>query len=937
MAKIPQQIIDTLYDRDRKCLFFIGSGMSTEARLPSAPDLTNILIEKLKSNGKEPSGNQLKKVAQDFCRIFSRPELMKLIRNEIVKKLENADRTSFKLLNDLIIKPKDIVTTNWDPLIEEALGRENYMPIFEPNAVVNYSDTYINLFKIHGDIDRDIVITENDYADYSDKWKPIITELKALFQKRTIVFIGYSAEDENFLEMYMEIFKELGAEYLLPRYCVDPHLDEMKTRKMQERGIRPIPMSAREFLENLNEELQKGLREYKLPSPKTVPAPLLTDCNPFGIFRAEDIVNEKWVNDTFIPPIDFATIASPGNVVIEGHRGSGKSVILQYLNYPSLIQRDIPTDYIGFYLKLQNSYVATLKRRGMEKEEWKEFFLHYFNLLVGESILVTLNELVENEGKGEITFKNEKEFVGRVLFRFFPDLPIEITNRTSNIDSLLDLFIRERNRCAKYPRPTDFRLSPHFLYDFIKLLEDYVDVLKNKFFYILIDEYDKLDDDQQKVINLYMGDRGAPLRYRVSFKIAVQLFQMNYETIDGRILDPVDDYQWVPLDRFDKTREKEFIGKLREIGNTRLRVYEYTNKSIDEIFPSEGKSFEEKDYSGIDNMLTLSSYLVRDFLELSKDMLYYTFPWIISEKREKIPEVPPHIQNFIINVHSNILYTTRIDEISGKIGDKERKYLARLLIENLGIIFKRILEGSKPEKRTVSSFQLRDDIELIEEAKTSLNDCRDAGCLQVPHMVIAPHNFGRHAPHRKYEFHRLLCPRFRLSLARRWPREISAKQFNKIFESPDEAVDELTDYFLSNIFVEETLEYLDEISDANKLKSIYREVCQTKHYKRDLFGRVGDAKIGRTLTGASLKLGSRSIQCESEEEARFMKVFADMGLKEVVIPKDPNRFEKIIPDIKKLKETIDKRIQEKIGDYPAIKKKKRKIIPEIWKNLLEVE
>ena len=167
------------------------------------------------------------------------------------------------------------------------------------------------------------------------------------------------------------------------------------------------------------------------------------------------------------------------------------------MSYPSLIERGNFENYIGFYLKLQNSYVETAKKERMETDEWKSFFLHYFNLLLGESILITLSELLE---KGKIEFGNEKEFVDRALFRFFFDIPKETTGGISNIKALLDLFIRERNRCAKFPRPTDFRLSPHFVYDLINLLEDYVEGWKGKFFYLLIDEYDKMDEDQQRVI-----------------------------------------------------------------------------------------------------------------------------------------------------------------------------------------------------------------------------------------------------------------------------------------------------------------------------------------------------------------------------------------------------------------------------------------------------
>jgi hypothetical protein len=932
--RIPETIIS--YLRERRCLFFIGSGMSTEAGLPSTAELVDILKKKLEQSGTKTSGSELKKVAQDFCIEFGRLELLRVIRDEIVKRLENADRTSFKLLAELSPLPRDIVTTNWDPLIEESLGKLNYNPIFEPKSVAKCDEgAKTNLFKIHGDIEHDIVITEEDYIEFRNKWEPLVIKIMSLFQERAIVFIGYSTDDEDFLNMYLDIFKKLGKDYLLPRYCVDPNIGDLKDMQLRERGIIPIRMTARDFLKELNHELQKRLVEFKLPSPKTVPEPL-KDYNPFGIFRIEDVENVKWINETFVEPIDFATIVMPGNVIIEGHRGSGKSMILQYLSYLSTCERNEDANYIGFYVKLQNSYVDTVRRRGMETEEWKEFFLHYFNLLLGESILISLVELLN---KKKISFAAEKEFAERVMFIFFPEMPVE--KRIESLRDLLDIFKRERNKCARYPRPKEHRLSPHFIYDFIKLIEEYVEEFKNKYFYILIDEYDKLDEDQQKVVNLYIADRGAALRYRVSFKIAVKLFEMCYETIDGKMLDPIDDYQWVPLDRFPEEMKNEFIKRLREIGNKRLNFYKYQNESIDEILPEGGQGFESGDYSGIDNVLNLSSFLIRDFLELVKDMLYYAFPWITLEKHDKIPPVPPNIQNFVISVHSNILYTTKIDEIPGKIGDKERKYLARLLIEKMGVIFQRVLQGSKQtkERRTVSSFQIRDEINLNEIAKSALDDCRVVGALQVPYIARAPQNYARHAPHRKYEFHRLLCPRFRLALAKRWPKELDASQINKIFEKPDEAVDEITAYFLKNIFIDDTIEFLGLTAEVQRFKNTYREVCAKEYSLKELFGRIGDLKIGQTIDEGqpfSLQMGKEQIFCSSKDEAEYLKIFADMGLKSVKVPKNLESFKEKIEEIKTIKNKVNKLIEERIEEYPALKKKINDILPIIWGKLLEI-
>lgn len=932
MSKIPESIIDHLLDR--KCLFFIGSGMSSEAGLPSTKDLVEIMAKKLKSNGVEISSTELKVVAQKFCLRFSRTDLMDLIREEIAKKLKNADRTSFDMLARLTRLPKDIVTTNWDPLIEQTLGTLNYIPIFGPNAVARYNeDAKINLFKIHGDIDHDIVITEDDYREYSQKWRPIVIELLSLFQKRVIVFIGYSAEDENFLEMYLEVLKTLRPRSSLPRYCVDPNVDELREEELRRKDIKPIKMSAREFLKELDKELQERVAmTYRLPSPKTVPVPI-RDFNPFGIFRVEDVSDVKWINQTFVKPIDFSTIISPGNVVIEGHRGSGKSMILQYLNYPSLHERQEKSGYVGFYVKLQVSFVDTVKREGMETEEWKRFFLHYFNLILGESILITLRDLLREE---IISFTNIGEFVQRVLFTHFPGLSIQ-TEKMNSLKDLVDVFTRERNRYAVSPRPLPY-LSAHFIYDFIKLLEEYVDEFQHKYFYMLIDEYDKLDEDQQKVINIYIADRGAPIIHKVSFKVAVKLFEMSYETIARKILDPVDDYQWVPLDRFDTEKEIEFKEKLIEIGNTRLRFYRYKNESLADLLPSEEPSFEKMDYSGLENILTLSSFLVRDFLELTKDMIYYAYPWVTTEKRDIIPPIPPNIQNFVIKVHSDILYTTKIDEIPGTINDKERKYIARLLVEKMGKIFQNTLKGSKSkEKRTVSSFQLLDEFKLSEKAKTALDDCRSVGALQVPYTVRAPQNYARHAPHRKYEFHRLLCPQFHLALARRWPKEISAERFNEIFENPDKAVDEISLYFLYKIFVDEFVEWASvELAEAKRFKEIYDGICKSEYNDKELFEKAGRAEIKGTLHGKfSLVKGKKSISCESREEAEYLKVFADLGLRSVAVPRDLDYLKELLPEIKKLEKRISSTISKKLDECPTLKKRrKNQIFLEIWMSFL---
>ena len=51
----------------------------------------------------------------------------------------------------------------------------------------------------------------------------------------------------------------------------------------------------------------------------------------------------------------------------------------------------------------------------------------------------------------------------------------------------------------------------------------------------------------------------------------------------------------------------------------------------------------------------------------------------------------------------------------------------------------------------------------------------------------------------RYKFHRLLCPRFQLALAERWPKEINSDIFNGFFSYPTETVNEISKFFIKNI------------------------------------------------------------------------------------------------------------------------------------------
>jgi hypothetical protein len=66
-----------------------------------------------------------------------------------------------------------------------------------------------------------------------------------------------------------------------------------------------------------------------------------------------------------------------------------------------------------------------------------------------------------------------------------------------------------------------------------------------------------------------------------------------------------------------------------------------------------------------------------------------------------------------------------------------------------------------------------------------------------------------------------------------------------------------------------------------------------------------DTRIEKDLFGWKLYFGEDFIECRSEEEARYLKVFIDSRVAEVFVPKDDQDLKTILPKLENLKRKID--------------------------------
>jgi len=93
-------------------------------------------------------------------------------------------------------------------------------------------------------------------------------------------------------------------------------------------------------------------------------------------------------------------------------------------------------------------------------------------------------------------------------------------------------------------------------------------------------------------------------------------------------------------------------------------------------------------------------------------------------------------------------------------------------------------------------------------------------------------------------------------------------------------------------------------------------------------------KIERDLFGWKLYSGKNFIECRSEDEARYLKVFLEAGLEKIRVPKDDKYLRIILPELETLKSKIDKIINsyaESILDAKIRKRLKQEVWAEISK------
>lgn len=198
------------------------------------------------------------RLAQEYEIAFGRGSLHNFINNSV----PDSDYKPSELHHQLLELPwKEVLTTNWDTLLERTLieiPERSYNIVRTVDELANTPSPRI--IKLHGTVPAHIpfIFTEEDYRTYPKKFAPFVNTVQQIMMESAVLLLGFSGDDPNFLQWSGWVRDNLGVSspkiYLAGWLGLSPH----RRRMLENNNIVPIDLAshpkAKEWPEHLRHQ-----------------------------------------------------------------------------------------------------------------------------------------------------------------------------------------------------------------------------------------------------------------------------------------------------------------------------------------------------------------------------------------------------------------------------------------------------------------------------------------------------------------------------------------------------------------------------------------------------------------------------------------------------------------------------------------------------------
>lgn len=347
-------------------------------------------------------------------------------------------------------------------------------------------------------------------------------------------------------------------------------------------------------------------------------------CSPFGF------INYAEVKET-----DVYIDNNP--IIFIGGRGSGKTMFLKYFSFPVQFKEALNKNVsvlthfknkggIGFYLRIDGPKLRSFSGAGIDDDKWLSIFTHYFELEIGRSYLVALDELIKLQilSKTVINdnfFKEINSLLGNTINKFLTisDVLIHIDDEMKKIDDF-----RSNIRFSNISfQPTKSFSSKSLSFNIPKIIKKNInEFIKDINFIIMIDEYENFLPSQQRLVNTMLKFVEPGVTFRLGMRS--EGFRTFATTSEDDFIKEGRDYRKIIFEEL-LINNKDYQEFLKHIARKRLEQV---------------KLLKEKDFLDITKILGKSENLEDEAIEITKKHPGKHFSLIkgISLKEKKLLE-----------------------------------------------------------------------------------------------------------------------------------------------------------------------------------------------------------------------------------------------------------------------------------------------------------
>jgi hypothetical protein len=507
-------------------------------------------------------------------------------------------------------------------------------------------------------------------------------------------------------------------------------------------------------------------RPGKEPDSTMGSAPL----NPFRIESPEKLAAQELVSLFVDQYTQVGTVKQRKHTIIWGSRGSGKSMLLRYLEpqCQALVHGSIealltaPESFVAIYCPCKEGQFNKTDLELLGPSAAQTLTEHMLNMQISDVLL----NCFRTQFPLDLFSTEQKLRLAKYAVSLFDQASIatSMTHANSMADSSTEPLEWFQAVCQQENRAISNFLRAYALkkeeasyggatsgyHDYLLPLMRAVQRLLARAIpvYVLIDDADKLGKQQQSIVNSWVANRDHSV---VCFKISAQ--RDGYKTLltrDGGLIEQPHDYSEVDVDALYTRSKSDYYEKVKLISERRLDLSTVPTKDIIRFLPSDTREDElleqfkdgaaeewgrvgepgrqrdfvyryasarlfqylrdakqRKSYAGFNNMVHLSSGVVRDFLE----PCYLMFDLALSRAipGDVIKSIPPAIQNEVLYNYSEEFLLSKFESLRKGLPPEDWSTLdsLRALLESLGRLFYERLHDPDAREARLFSFTVR--------------------------------------------------------------------------------------------------------------------------------------------------------------------------------------------------------------------------------------